>query len=128
MKSKEFKLMYWLESRIERHITPAEDEYSDYDCETDNAIIELKVRDKYYPTKMIELDKLVRCLEIAKTKNKNFVYVVQDPKGVYYLDITKNSSDILRAPASKIPCPKTTEFSNNNKIDKLVYNINMIKL
>ena len=128
MKSKEFKLMYWLEGRIEKEITPAIDTYNDYDCETDNAIIELKVRDKYYPTKMIELDKLVRCLEIAKNKNKNFVYVVQDPKGVYYLDITKNSSNILNSPASKIPCPKTTEFSNNNKIDKLVYNINMIKL
>ena len=128
MKSKEFKLMYWLEGRIEKEITPAIDTYNDYDCETDNAIIELKVRDKYYPTKMIELDKLVRCLEIAKNKNKNFVYVVQDPKGVYYLDITKNSSSILKSPASKIPCPKTTEFSNNNKIDKLVYNIDMIKL
>ena len=128
MKSKEFKLMYWLEGRIQKQIDATEDEYSDYDCETDNAIIELKIRDTYYPTKMIELDKLVRCLEIAKTKNKNFVYVVQDPKGVYYLDITKNSSNILNSPASKIPCPKTTEFSNNNKIDKLVYNINMIKL
>jgi hypothetical protein len=128
MKQKEYQLMEWLERRIERTITPASNQYSDYDCETDNAIIELKVRDTFYPTKMIELDKMVRCLEIAKEKGKTFVYVVQDPKGVYYLDITKNSSDILKTPASKIMCPKTTEFSNNNKIGKLVYNINMTKL
>lgn len=128
MKSKEIDLMNWLENRIERKITPAVDMYSDYDCETDNAIIELKVRDKFYPTKMIELDKMVRCLDIAKAKGKNFVYVVKDSQGVYYLDITKNSAKILLTPAVSIPCPKTTEFSNNTKIDKLVYNINMIKL
>ena len=60
MRSKEIELMKWLENRIERKITPAVDMYSDYDCETDNAIIELKIRDKFYPTKMIELDKMVR--------------------------------------------------------------------
>ena len=128
MKHKEISLMKTLESIIERDIVPATNQYSDYDCETDNAIIELKVRDKFYETKMLELDKMVRCLDIAKNKQKNFVYVVQDPQGIYYADITKDSKSIVMKGAVKIPCPKTTEFSNNNKVDKLVYNINMIKL
>lgn len=128
MKDRERSLMKRLENISQRDITPAEDTYSFYDCESEKAIIELKVRDKFYPTKMIEFDKMVRCMDIAEQKRKDFVYVVEDPSGIYYLNITKNIKDILSTPACKIPCPKTTEFGNNDKIDKLVYNINMIKL
>lgn len=128
MKHKERTLMTELMLLSNTDIYEARDEYSSYDCYSSKAIIELKIRDKYYPTKMIELDKMVRCTEIAKDMNKDFVYVVKDPQGIHYLNITENLSTILRKPATKIACPKTTEFANNSKVDKLVYNINMIQI
>jgi hypothetical protein len=127
MKQAERDLMVELMLLSETDIHEAENPYSPYDCESDKAIIELKVRGKVYDEKLIEFDKICRNTIIAEEKGKDFVYVVKDPGGIYYKNISKDR-DTLSKPPVKISCPKTTEFSNNEYVDKLCYTINMTKI
>ncbi len=128
MKAEEKQLMFELNVITGKRFTEALNQYSSYDCYTDNAIVELKVRAKAYDDKLIEVSKLGRNLLEAKEQGKDFVYVVKDPKGIYYANITKRSREILSKPPIKIRCPKTTEFNNNEYVYKPCYTIQMQKL
>lgn len=128
MKSEERALMHTLQSITGKRFTEAMNKYADYDCETDNAIVELKVRAKVYSDKLIELSKMARNLLLAEELDKDFVYVVKDPSGIYYLNISENSRDILKREPVKLKCPKTTEFNNNEYVYKSCYTLKMIKI
>lgn len=128
MKAQERALMNKLEIITRRRFTEAMNQYADYDCETPNAIVELKVRNKVYDDKLIELSKMARNLILADEIGKDFVYVVQDPSGIYYANISEMREEILKKPPIKLQCPKTTEFNNNEYITKACYTIKMNKI
>ena len=128
MKEQEAILIKELNDISNANIIAVDNVYSSYDCYSDKAIIELKIRNKVYSDKMIELDKMTRCLRIAESKDKAFVYVVKDPSGIYYLDITSNKESILSSEPVKMFCPKTSEFENTKKVYKLAYNLKMQKI
>lgn len=128
MKSKERDLMHKLSTITNRNFWEAPDQYSPYDCETSNAIVELKIRGKVYEDKLIELSKMARNLEIAKSIDKAFVYVVQDPSGIYICNVSQESGAILKKAPSMIPCPITTEFGDTRIINKPCYTIKMNKI
>lgn len=128
MKAKERALMNKLRSITQRDFIEVANRYSDYDCETPNAIVELKVRDKVYEEKLIELSKMARNLLLADEIGKSFVYVVEDPSGIYYANISEIREEILKRPPIKLKCPKTTEFSNNEYITKACYTIKMKRI
>ena len=48
----------------------AKGQYSSYDGISNDYIAEIKVRDKYYSDKLMELSKFKRCKEIANRMNK----------------------------------------------------------
>lgn len=128
MKSKERDLMHQLSIITKRNFWEAPNIYSPYDCETKNAIVELKVRGKVYDDKLIELSKMARNLDIAESVGKAFVYVVQDPSGIYIANVSEMSKEILKRPASMIPCPITTEFGDTRIVKKACYTIKMNKI
>lgn len=128
MKAEERILIEELEELSGKTITQMDNVYSSYDAYSDNSIIELKIRNKVYDKKMIETDKMDRCLRIAKSKDKDFVYVVKDNSGIYYLNISKNEDRIKATEAVSLFCPRTSEFDNNNKVNKLSYTLDMLKL
>lgn len=128
MKADERILIEELEELSGKSITQMDNVYSSYDAYSDNSIIELKIRNKVYDKKMIETDKMDRCLRIAKSKDKDFVYVVKDNSGIYYLNISKNEDRIKATEAVSLFCPRTSEFDNNNKVNKLSYTLDMLKL
>ena len=117
--SNKIELLKWLENRIERSISIVDDIYSSYDGETDKAIISVNIEDKPSDPKTLNLESMVKCLDESKEKGKNFVYVVKDPNGIYYLDVTKSASKILLNPA-------IAKLSKG--CDMLVYNVDMVKL
>lgn len=128
MKSQERDLMHKLSTITNKNFWEAPNQYSYYDCETSNAIVELKVRGKVYDEKLIELSKMARNLELAKELGKSFVYVVQDPSGIYYANVSDMSRQILMKEPLSIPCPVTTEFGDNRMINKACYTIKMTKI
>jgi hypothetical protein len=81
-----------------------------------NCVMELKLRHKYYPTKVLEVYKYEKLMEI-----KDFLkfYYVFDIKGNYLYLL-----DTLVLPEKTIINCKTTEkFGNEELIDKSVYMI-----
>ena len=129
MKDKERELIVELMVLSGSKIVEQENPYSSYDCESDKAIIELKVRDKVYDEKLIEFDKFCKNYMVAKELGKDFVYVVKDPSGIYYRNISELGRDyLLKNRPKQIRCPKTTEFSNNEYVEKLCYTIDMKKI
>lgn len=120
-KDKERTLAHAIHLATGKRVTLIEDNYCSYDAMTENAILEFKIRDKYYSDKLLEVDKYVRNIEKAKEIGKAFLYVVQDPKGIYVFDATRYGSEIIKRGVHKINCPKTTEFENNSYIAKQCY-------
>ena len=101
------------------------DTFNDYDAEDSNYICEIKCRNKYYPDKYIELVKFAKNIRHSRLINKIFIYVVDDPKGVYVFNITKSLYKIIKQNIiDKTNMPVTTDFGNKKKINKLVYSLN----
>lgn len=75
--------------------------------------IEMKFRNKYYETKMLEVDKYDRLMKMDVQVR---LYFVGDPKGnyLYWLD------DVELTEPVKMWCPSTTLWTNDKK-EKLVY-------
>lgn len=91
------------------------DQFSRTDCSSVefDATIELKCRKTHYQQLMIERDKY-NAIKNSPTKNKR--YINSTPEGVFSFDIDK----IKEPEWIYIPCPKTTEFANRNKVNKEV--------
>lgn len=100
------------------------DEFSSYDAECKDYIIEIKNRRKYYKEKLIEANKLFANYNKAQIKNKDFLYLVTDEKGVYVFNISKNIKEIISQDLIPKDCPATTDFNNNRKIIKYNYLLN----
>ena len=120
-KEKERRLANAIHLATGKRVQLIEDNYCSYDAMTENAILEFKIRDKYYEDKLLEVDKYVRNIEKANEIGKAFLYVVQDPKGIYVFNASAHGSEIIRKGVHKINCPTTTAFENNSYIAKNCY-------
>ena len=110
-----------LNQKFELGLVKAEDKFSSFDAESSNFIVEIKNRRKYYPTKVIEALKLFTNYQKSQLKDKEFLYVVEDPKGVWIFNISKNIKEIVATPVKAMMQPRTTDFSCKDKIIKYSY-------
>lgn len=99
----------------------AKSKFSSYDAEDSRYIVEIKNRRKYYKDKLIEAYKLFANFQKSQLKEKVFLYVVTDEKGVWVYNISKNIESVLNTPLNALECPRTTDFNNNSKIIKYSY-------
>ena len=97
------------------------DQFSHFDAQDSNYIVEIKNRRKYYPEKMIEAIKLYNNERTAQIYGKKFLYVVTDPKGFYVYNVTNLMDQIVRLPMIALKSPKTTDFIKKDKLDKWSY-------
>ena len=98
-----------------------ENKFSDYDAEDVNYIVEIKNRNEFYDLKLIECVKLFKNYQNSQIKNKDFLYIVTDEKGVYIFNISRNIEKITRLKIFKTLQPEPTEFNKTGKINKFVY-------
>lgn len=77
-------------------------------------VIEMKFRNKYYETKMLEVSKYKRLMSLPKNVVK--IYLVADPKGTYFFWL--DGIDDLKKVEKY--CPRTTLW-NSKKKTKEVY-------
>jgi len=101
------------------------DEYSYFDCKSKYAIVELKHRDfelNRYTDYILERDKYKRLMKEAFDNRKKFWYINSFESGE---NIGWNVTNLYlfnqMPPISTLMCPATTEFDNNEKIEKEVY-------
>ena len=123
MKEKEIKFIENLNKRFNKYLVPSEDDFDVYDAYNDNSIIEIKIRDKAYDTKFLQVDKCFQLLMVGEANNKRPFYVVSDPDGIYVYDLFDLKENLLKKPIQKIKCPYRTEFANNVFIEKYFYEL-----
>lgn len=110
----------------ETHISDLEtcrDEFSFYDCYSvdTNSDIELKCRKTHYDELLIEKSKYDNLLARALEFRTIPLYINSTPFGVYVFNLTE-----LPVPMwEERRMPKTTEFSNREKIVKVVGYLNI---
>lgn len=121
MRNTEVNIVEKVNAKAKTELELVNNQYSYYDAEDKNYICEIKYRHSYYPTKMIENAKLLRCCKIAKEKGKQFLYIVEDPKGLFVFNCSKFIQDIADLNVEAFDCPANTEFGGQrNRKDKAV--------
>lgn len=91
-------------------------EFSPYDAEDDNYIVEIKNRRKNYEDPFLEVNKTLVNLKLSNQFNKQYLYVHQEPSGVYVFNINKLDLDNIYKRFYNVPA--TTDFENNERVDK----------
>ena len=122
MRDKEIRLVNKLnELEKDLGLELVEEQFSVFDAVSKDYIVEFKIRDKHYDEHLIEVSKAIECLNIAEMTDREFLYIVGNPTGIYVANVTKQKSEMLRRGYKKMMCPATTEFSNTKKIEKNCY-------
>ena len=123
MKEKEIKFIDSLNKKFNKNLVPSRDTFDVYDAYNENSIIEIKIRDKTYDTKFLQVDKCYQLLMVAEANGKRPFYIVRDPGGVYVFDLLDLKDNLLKKQIVKIKSPYSTEFTNNILIDKYFYEL-----
>lgn len=118
-KDKEKKLAGYLTLLSGSEVRMAENEMSTFDAISKKAIIEFKIRNKYFDQKMLEVKKYESNLPKADAMSKDFIYVVQDPEGIYILNVSQHREAIKSSGITSIPQKRYTEIDKANKNDTL---------
>ena len=112
-----------------RSFVLVDDEYSRYDAEDPDYIMEIKARYTWYNTFLIEHDKMDVNLALAEEKGKEFLYVSAVDQGSFYSIYVFNCSKLVKKDYKFKwdwkELPTTTEFSNNEPKVKFVGFLNV---
>lgn len=91
-----------------------------WDAESDEYLAELKCRRKHYNTQMIEYDKLDCVKEESDKKNKEFLYCVSTPVGIFIFNISYLCSIGYNFNWENKELPSHTDFGKCSWIKKKV--------
>ena len=123
MKDKEIEIIKQLNKRFNASLSLSKDEFSYYDAYNKKIILEIKIRNKVYKTKLIQVDKFLRLLMIAEAQNKIPFYLVKDDEGVYLFNLNQLKEQLLNSKIKSIKSPYQTEFLKNKVITKYFYEL-----
>ena len=95
------------------------DTYKRWDAESKTAIVEIKSRNKYYPTTQLEKMKYDSLIEESKRTGKTAYYVVRSPEvGIAIFNLNQLTADGYDFNWRDYKCPATTDFANKKYINK----------
>lgn len=123
MKDKEIEIIKQLNKRFNASLTLSKDEFSYYDAYNKKIILEIKIRNKVYKTKLIQVDKFYSLLMIAEAQSKIPFYLVKDDEGVYLFNLNQLKEQLLNSKIKSIKSPYQTEFLKNKVITKYFYEL-----
>ena len=112
----ESDLFDWLQENIYFDLLKSKNQMSRWDCYSPATKhrIELKCRKTHYDTLMLERDKyFALILSYVETGYKP-LYINSTPKGVYVFDLSELNPEWT----TDTRMPKTTDFENNNRVEK----------
>jgi hypothetical protein len=115
---REQELFEYLQSSLYPDLEKSVGIYDSFDCISRKAghYIELKCRHTHYPTLLIEEMKYRKLITQAAERDLIPFYINSTPEGIFSFDLM----DVPEPEWFTHRMPATTEFSRNNKIDKLV--------
>ena len=127
MKDREREILSQINSTYDLGLEETVNEYSRYDAENYDYIMEIKKRFTFYKDTLIEFDKYTFNKEYAKIMGKSFIYAVGYDHKVYIFNISKLDADKHNYKWHWRTMPKQTEFSQTEEISKFVGYIDVEK-
>tara|TARA_Y100000310_G_scaffold164594_1_gene164362 strand:- start:1818 stop:2219 length:402 start_codon:yes stop_codon:yes gene_type:complete len=127
MKDREREILSQINSTYDLDLKETVDEYSRFDAENYDYIVEIKKRFTFYKDTLIEFDKYTFNKEYAKLMAKAFIYVVGYDNKVYIFNISKLDASKHNYKWHWKTMPKQTEFSQTEEISKFVGYIDVEK-
>ena len=91
------------------------DQYSPFDFECNQYIIEVKCRSKFYDPWFIEMIKYDSNMDLSEAKSKDFLFLTEVGGKAYVYNITKMTKDKFPFTWKKKWLPETTEFKDGSK-------------
>jgi hypothetical protein len=119
--SREIDFVNWFNDKTGMNLKKTEDKFCRWDFTDESFIVELKIRDKYYSTKLLQADKGLNLVMSAESLDKIPLYIVTDEKGVYVYNL--NKINLLENSIHEVVAPVTTEFDKNKMITKYCYKL-----
>jgi hypothetical protein len=115
---KEADLFEYLKQSLYPDLVKSEGIYDSFDCVSSKAghYIELKCRYTHYPTLLIEEMKYRKLITQSAERDLIPFYINSTPEGVFSFDLM----DLPEPEWTTAWMPATTEFSRNQKVEKLV--------
>ena len=112
----------FINSRVRTELVEHNYVFNPYDASDSNYIVEIKNRRANYKDPFLEVNKTLVNLSLAKQLNKHYLYVQQDETGVYVFNISKLDLNSIYKRFYNVPA--TTDFSNNERVDKEFWVLN----
>lgn len=112
----------FINSRVRTELVEHNYVFNPYDASDSNYIVEIKNRRTNYKDPFLEVNKTLVNLKLAKQLNKHYLYVHQEPSGVYVFNISKLDLNSIYKRFYNVPA--TTDFSNNERVDKEYWVLN----
>ena len=97
-----------------------EDQFSPFDFECKNYIIEVKCRSQVWDPWFIEKIKYDSNTEISERLQKDFIFLTEVERTVYLYNISKRIREGRKFKWTTKLLPSSTEFTNGEMIEKLV--------
>tara|TARA_R110001592_G_scaffold42649_4_gene138461 strand:- start:387 stop:788 length:402 start_codon:yes stop_codon:yes gene_type:complete len=121
--SKEKELFEFIKGKFIPDLKNSDDKFSKYDCYSEQfkLDIELKCRQKHYDDLLIEKSKYKYLVSRAERFKTKAFYINSTPNGVYVFNLSGIEEPIWE----ERRMPKTSHFSNRDKIIKEVGYINI---
>ena len=99
----------------------ANDEFSPYDCETSEFVIELKARkERWFPTTLIEKAKHDKLTQLAELTGRTALYAVYAGGTIYFFNLNRLKKEGYDYHWQKKNCKTTAEFGNTDYVPKRV--------
>jgi len=116
---REQKFIEWFNTKTGMKLIKTEFKFERFDFYDEFYIVELKIRDKVYPDKAIQVDKCFNLIQTAEVLDKIPLYIVADKSGVFVYNL--NNIQFLEKMIVEMLSPATTEFTKNKMITKYFY-------
>ena len=120
MKDIELRILKRYNDLQDPPLEAAEDRYSRFDAINHKEIAEIKFRKKHYAETLIEFDKYAFNSMYGKIWNRDFLYIVGDPTGVYVFNITLLNLENYDFRWDRRKMPEMTEFESSGSVKKIV--------
>jgi len=110
------ELLYYINDKFNLSVESTDaDQFCCHDANNIKYVVELKCRTAHYDDQFIEKNKCE-----SNHEERDFLYIVSTPRGVYGWDITKLVNEGYDFQWETRSLPATTTFSNRQFIDKEV--------
>ena len=119
-KEKVEKSIIYLNNKYDWNLYSLDDQFSYWDAQSADMIVEFKFRNTYYQDKYLQVDKFYNLLMAADYYDKMLYYIVIDSEvTIFNLRILKDK--IINSKVITQLAPYQTDFNKTKKVNKYFY-------